>query len=38
MPKVVRDNIADAMGGELPAEFRDALRQYYTRLSRQAGS
>lgn len=33
MPKYIRDNIADAMKGNLPAEFRDVLEQYYRRLS-----
>ena len=32
MPKYIRDNIADAMKGNLPAEYRDALEQYYRRL------
>jgi len=33
MPKYVRDDIADAMKGKLPSEFRDVLEQYYRRLS-----
>ncbi|HUT01217.1 MAG TPA: hypothetical protein VM031_02085 [Phycisphaerae bacterium] len=33
MPKYVRDNIADAMKGKLPEEFRDVLEHYYRRLS-----
>ncbi len=33
MPKYVRDDIADAMKGKLPSEFRDVLQQYYRRLS-----
>ncbi|HUS48080.1 MAG TPA: hypothetical protein VM098_08170 [Phycisphaerae bacterium] len=37
MPKYVRDDIADAMKGELPEKFRKALEQYYRRLSEQAG-
>jgi hypothetical protein len=37
MPKYVREDIADAMKGELPEKFRDALREYYRRLSEQAG-
>lgn len=35
MPKYVRDNIADAMKGKLPEEFKDVLEQYYRRLSEQ---
>ena len=35
MPKYVRDNIADAMKGKLPEEFKDVLEQYYKRLSEQ---
>ena len=35
MPKYIRDDIADAMNGALPEEFREALKQYYRRLSRQ---
>jgi hypothetical protein len=37
MPKNVRENVTDAMSGNLPAEFRDALEHYYRRLSEQAG-
>jgi hypothetical protein len=37
MPKYVRDDIADAMKGKLPAEYREALEQYYKRLS-EAGA
>ena len=37
MPKYIRDDIADAMKGKLPAEFRDVLEQYYRRLS-EAGN
>jgi len=37
MPKYIRDDIADAMKGKLPAEFRDVLQQYYRRLS-EAGN
>jgi hypothetical protein len=36
MPKYVRDDIADAMKGDLPEKFREALQQYYKRLSEQA--
>jgi hypothetical protein len=35
MPRYVRDNIADAMKGKLPEEFKDVLEQYYRRLSEQ---
>lgn len=37
MPKHVRDDIADAMKGKLPEEFRDPLQQYYRRLN-EAGT
>jgi len=37
MPKYIRDDIADAMKGDLPEKFRDALQDYYRRLSEQAG-
>ncbi|HUT01052.1 MAG TPA: hypothetical protein VM031_01255 [Phycisphaerae bacterium] len=33
MPKYIRDDIADAMKGKLPEEFRDVLEHYYRRLS-----
>jgi hypothetical protein len=33
MPKYIRDDIADAMNGSLPEEFREVLKQYYRRLS-----
>ena len=33
MPKYVRDDIADAMKGKLPEEFKDVLEQYFRRLS-----
>lgn len=33
MPKHVRKDIADAMSGKLPAEYSEALEQYYRRLS-----
>jgi len=33
MPKYVRDDIADAMKGKLPEEFKDVLEHYYRRLS-----
>jgi len=36
MPKYVRDNVADAMKGKLPAAYRDVLHQYYRRISEQA--
>ncbi len=35
MPKYIRDNIADAMKGKLPAEFGPDIQQYYRRLSEQ---
>jgi hypothetical protein len=35
MPKYIRDNISDAMKGNLPAEYREILEQYYRRLSEQ---
>ena len=35
MPKHIRDDIADAMKAKLPAEFRDVLQKYFTRLSEQ---
>ncbi len=37
MPKYVRDNIAAARGGKLPAEYREMLEQYYRRLSERVG-
>jgi len=37
MPKYIRDDIADAMRGKLPAEYRDVLEQYYRRLAEQGG-
>jgi hypothetical protein len=36
MPKYVRDDIADAMKGKMPAQYKDALEQYYRRLNEQA--
>jgi len=33
MPKYIRDDIADAMKGKLPEEFKDVLEHYYRRLS-----
>jgi len=33
MPKYIRDEIADAMQGKLPEEYKEVLRQYYRRLS-----
>jgi len=35
MPKYIRDDIADAMNGSLPEEFREVLKQYYRRLSEE---
>jgi len=35
MPKYIRDDIADAMQGKLPAEYKDVLEQYYRRLGQQ---
>ncbi|HOD84644.1 MAG: hypothetical protein BWX88_03667 [Planctomycetes bacterium ADurb.Bin126] len=37
MPKHIREDIADAMKGKLPEEFRDPLEQYYRRLN-EAGT
>ncbi len=37
MPKYIRDDIADAMKGKMPAEYRDVLEQYYRRLSERSG-
>ena len=36
MPEYVRENVSSAMEGELPAEYSDALQQYYRRLSEAA--
>jgi len=36
MPKYIRDNIADAMKGNLPAQYRAAVEAYYRRLSEKA--
>lgn len=36
MPKRSRDDIADAEAAELPAAYRDALQEYYRRLSESA--
>ena len=36
MPKYVRQYIADAAATELPAGFRQPLRQYYKKLSEQS--
>jgi hypothetical protein len=36
MPKYVRDDIADAMKGSMPAGYEDVMRQYYERLSEEA--
>lgn len=36
MPKYIRDNIADAMQGKLPNEFRNVVEQYYRRLGQTA--
>jgi len=35
MPKYIRDDIADAMKGTLPEEFREVLKQYYHRLNQE---
>ncbi len=35
MPKYIRDDIADAMTGTLPEEFREVLKQYYHRLNQE---
>jgi len=35
MPKYIRDDIADAMTGTLPEEFREVLKQYYRRLNKE---
>ena len=35
MPKYIRDDIADAMTGTLPEEFREVLKQYYRRLNQE---
>jgi len=32
MPKYIRDNIADAMKGNMPEEYREVLEQYYRRI------
>ena len=37
MPKYVRDRLADAITGPMPAEYREVLEQYYRRLAEQAG-
>jgi len=37
MPKYIRDDIADAMKAKLPAEFREALQKYFTRLAESTG-
>ncbi|MDP6544549.1 MAG: hypothetical protein QGH60_11195 [Phycisphaerae bacterium] len=37
MPKYIRDDIADAMKGTLPEEFREVLKQYYRRLHQEGG-
>ena len=37
MPKHVRDNIADAMKGQVPEGFRDVMEQFYRRLGRVQG-
>ncbi len=33
MPKYIRDDIADAMNEKLPAQYKDALEQYYKKLN-----
>jgi hypothetical protein len=35
MPKYIRDDIADAMNEKLPAQYKDALEQYYKKLNEQ---
>ena len=35
MPKYIRDDIADAMNGTMPEEFRAVLKQYYNRLNKE---
>jgi hypothetical protein len=35
MPKYIRDDIADAMHEKLPAQYKDALQQYYKKLNDQ---
>ena len=37
LPKYIRDDIADAMKGKLPDEFKDVLEHYYRRLSESGG-
>jgi hypothetical protein len=32
MPKYIRDNIADAMKGNMPEQYREVLEQYYRRI------
>jgi len=36
LPKYVRDDIADAMKGNLPEQYKDVLEQYYKRLGEQS--
>ncbi len=35
LPKHIRDNISDARNSKLPAEYREVLRKYFTKLSEQ---
>ncbi len=35
MPKYIRDDIADAMKGKMPEQYRSVLEQYYRRLGEQ---
>jgi hypothetical protein len=37
MPRSVRDDVADAMSGNLPVEFHDALENCYRRPSERTG-
>ena len=37
MPKYIRDDIADAMKGKLPDQYRAVLEQYYRRLGETGG-
>jgi len=37
MPKYIRDDIADAMKGNMPEEYREVLEHYYERLSKHSG-
>ncbi|MBT3200472.1 MAG: hypothetical protein HN350_11195 [Phycisphaerales bacterium] len=35
MPKYIKDDIADAMNGTMPEEFREVLKQYYRRVNQE---